>query len=198
MCCVVLCCVVLCCVVLCCVVLCCVVLCCVVLCCVVLCCVVLCCVVVVVEWLYYSKRLIMDKRADLGDFFVDFRMCVFVSRPMKRVTFLWKTATSQNRLLIFVLRGDLGHWAELLGLGWATSREESMIHGASPDCIIVVVVVCCCCVCCWCVLRVVCVVAVVWLLLCGCCCFGRVFNSVFVHNCDANAAVSETNWWRVT
>ena len=31
-----------------------------------------------------------------------------------------------------------------------------------------------------------------------CCCFGRVFNSVFVHSCDANAAVSETYWWQVT
>ena len=31
-----------------------------------------------------------------------------------------------------------------------------------------------------------------------CCCFGRVFNSVLVHSCDANAAVCETNWWRVT
>ena len=28
--------------------------------------------------------------------------------------------------------------------------------------------------------------------------FGRVFNSVFVHSCDANAAVSETDWWAVT
>ena len=26
-------------------------------------------VVVVVEWLYYSKRIIIDKRADLGEFF---------------------------------------------------------------------------------------------------------------------------------
>ena len=37
--------------------------------------------------------------------------------------------------------------------------------------------------------------------LCCCCrrcCFGRVFNRVFVQSCDANAAVSETNWWRVT
>ena len=65
-------------VVLCCgVVLCCVVLCCcvVVWCGVVLCCVVLCCsVVVVVEWLYYSKRIIIVRWADLSDFFfVDFR-----------------------------------------------------------------------------------------------------------------------------
>ena len=27
----------------------------------------------VVEWLFYSKRIIIDKRADLADFFVDFR-----------------------------------------------------------------------------------------------------------------------------
>ena len=32
-----------------------------------------------------------------------------------------------------------------------------------------------------------------------CCCrFGRVFNSVFVRSCGANAAVPETKWWRVT
>ena len=41
------------------------------------CCVVVvlsCCRVVVVEWLYYSKRIIVDRWADLSDFFfVDFR-----------------------------------------------------------------------------------------------------------------------------
>ena len=49
-------------------------------------------VVVVVEWLYYSKRIIFVRWADLSDFFVDFRrkMCVFVSRRMKIVTFLRK------------------------------------------------------------------------------------------------------------
>ena len=49
-----------------------------------------CVVVVVVEWLNYSKRIINDKRADLSEFFsliVVCKMCVFVSRPMKIVTF---------------------------------------------------------------------------------------------------------------
>ena len=52
-----------------------------------------CIIVVVVEWLYYSKRIIIVRWADLSDFFVvDFRrkMCIFVSRPMKIVTFLRK------------------------------------------------------------------------------------------------------------
>ena len=42
--------------------------------------------------LYYSKRIIIVRWADLSDFFVDFRlkMCVFVSRPMKIDTFLRK------------------------------------------------------------------------------------------------------------
>ena len=48
-------------------------------------------VVVVVEWLYYSKRIIIVRWADLSDFvyssiFVG-KMCVFVSRPMKIATF---------------------------------------------------------------------------------------------------------------
>ena len=50
-------------------------------------------VVVVVEWLYYSKRIIIDKGTDLSDFFSLIfvgKMCVFVSRPMKIVLFLLK------------------------------------------------------------------------------------------------------------
>ena len=41
--------------------------------------------IVVVEWLYYSERIIIDKRAEPERFFVDFRwknVCS-VSRPMK-------------------------------------------------------------------------------------------------------------------
>ena len=30
-------------------------------------------IVVVVEWLHYSKRIIIDKKVDLADFVVDFR-----------------------------------------------------------------------------------------------------------------------------
>ena len=66
----------------------------------------LCCcyVVVVVEWLYYCKKIIIDKRADLSDFSFIFEstMCVFVSRPMEIVTFFGKTVTPQNGLLIFL------------------------------------------------------------------------------------------------
>ena len=57
----------------------------------------------VVEWLYYSKRIFFDREADLSDLcsliFV-VKMCVFVSRPMKLVTFLWKKVRPQNGLLI--------------------------------------------------------------------------------------------------
>ena len=44
-------------------------------------------VVVVVEWLYYSERIIIDERADLSELFSLIfvgKMCVFVSRPMKK------------------------------------------------------------------------------------------------------------------
>ena len=62
-------------------------------------------VVVFVEWLYYSKRIIIVRWADLSDFFSLIfvcKMCVFVSRPMKIVTFLLKKITPQNGLLIFI------------------------------------------------------------------------------------------------
>ena len=62
-------------------------------------------VVVVVEWLYYSKRIIIVRWADLSDFFSLIfvgKMCVYVSRPMNIVTFLRKTITTQNGLLIFL------------------------------------------------------------------------------------------------
>ena len=57
----------------------------------------------VVEWLYYSKRIILDERAGLTDFFVDFRrkMCIFVSRPMKIVTFLRKNGETAKRVVDF-------------------------------------------------------------------------------------------------
>ena len=45
---------------------------------------------VVVEWLYYSKRIIIVRWADLSDFFRSFSLvkCVFfVSRPMNIATF---------------------------------------------------------------------------------------------------------------
>ena len=52
---------------------------------------------------HYSERIII-RGADLSDFvslIVVGKMCVFVSRPMKIVTFLWKNAHTQNGLLIF-------------------------------------------------------------------------------------------------
>ena len=57
-------------------------------------------VVVVVEWLYYSKRIIIVRWADLSDFFSSIfvgKMCVFVSRPMKIVTFLRKNGETAKR-----------------------------------------------------------------------------------------------------
>ena len=76
-------------------------------------------VVVVVEWLYYSKRRIIVRWADLSDFFVDFRrkMCIFVSRPMNIVTFVWKTVRPQNGLLIF-----LGKETHSETTSWKSSR----------------------------------------------------------------------------
>ena len=50
----------------------------------------------VVEWLYYSKRIIIVRWADLSDFFSLIfvgKMCVFVSRPMKNCHF-----SSEKRL----------------------------------------------------------------------------------------------------
>ena len=81
--------------------------CCVVVCCCVLWCDVVCCcwLLVVVEWLYYSKRIIIVRRADLIDFFSSIfvgKMCIFVSRPMKIDTFFGKTITTQNGLLNFL------------------------------------------------------------------------------------------------
>ena len=51
-----------------------------------------------------QKRIIIDKEADHSEFFSLIfvsNMCVFVSRPMKLVTFLLKNGETQNGLLIF-------------------------------------------------------------------------------------------------
>ena len=65
--------------------------------------------VVVLEWLYYSKRIIIDKRADLSDLFSFIfvgKMCVFVSRPMEIVTFLRKNGDSAKRVVDFPRERD--------------------------------------------------------------------------------------------
>ena len=66
--------------------------------------------VVVVEWLYYSKRIIIVRWADLSGFFFSFifvgKMCVFVSRPMKIVTFLLKNDYHPKRDVDFPRERD--------------------------------------------------------------------------------------------
>ena len=61
-----------------------------------------------VVWLYFSKRIIIVRWADLSDFLFIFvgKMCVFVSRPMKIVTFLWKNGYSPKRVVDFPLERD--------------------------------------------------------------------------------------------
>ena len=66
-------------------------------------------VVVVVEWLYYSKRIIIVRWADLSDFFSLIfvgKMCVFVSCPMKIVTFLRKNDYLPKRVVDFPRERD--------------------------------------------------------------------------------------------
>ena len=62
-----------------------------------------------VEWLYYSKRIIIVRWADLSDFysliFVG-KMCVFVSRPMKIVTFPLKNDYTPKRVVDFPRERD--------------------------------------------------------------------------------------------
>ena len=60
-------------------------------------------VIVVVEWIYYSKRKIIDEKADLTDCLSIFvgKMCVFVSRPMKISTFLRKNGETAKRVVDF-------------------------------------------------------------------------------------------------
>ena len=58
---------------------------------------------------FASKRIIIDKRADLGDFFSLIfvcKMCVFVSRQMKFVTFLRKNDYPPKRVVDFPLERD--------------------------------------------------------------------------------------------
>ena len=65
-------------------------------------------VVVVVEWLY-SERIIIVRWADLSDFFSFIfvgKMRVFVSRPMKIVTFLRKDDYSPKRVVDFPRERD--------------------------------------------------------------------------------------------
>ena len=80
------------------------------LCVVVCCCVLLCVVVVVVEWLYYSKRIIIVRWADLSDVFFSLifvgKMCVFVSRQMKIVTFPRKNEYTPKRVVDFPMERD--------------------------------------------------------------------------------------------
>ena len=66
-------------------------------------------VAVVVEWLYYSKRIIIVRWADLSDFFPFIfvgKMCVFVSRPMKIATFLMKNDYPPKRVVDFPRERD--------------------------------------------------------------------------------------------
>ena len=62
-----------------------------------------------VERLYYSKRIIIVRWADLSDFFSLIfvgKMCVFVSRPMKIVTFLRKNDYTPKRVVDFPRERD--------------------------------------------------------------------------------------------
>ena len=66
-------------------------------------------VVVVVEWLYYSKKIIIVRWADLSDFFSFIfvgKKCIFVSRPMKIVTFLRKNDYTPKRVVDFPWERD--------------------------------------------------------------------------------------------
>ena len=61
-------------------------------------------VVVVVEWLYYFKRIMIVRWADLCDFFSSIfvgKMCLSVSRPMKIVTFHRKNDYHPKRVVDF-------------------------------------------------------------------------------------------------
>ena len=62
---------------------------------------------VVVEWLHYSKRIIIDKGADLSELcsliFVG-KMCVLFHVQCECPLFFGKTVTSQNGLLIFLTK----------------------------------------------------------------------------------------------
>ena len=75
---------------------------------------------VVVDWLYYSKRIIVDEGADLSEFFRWFSSvkCVFLLHAQWTLPlFLCKTVTSQNGLLIF-----LGKETQSETNSWKSSR----------------------------------------------------------------------------
>ena len=58
---------------------------------------------------YYSERIIIVRWADLSDFFSFIfvgKMCVFVSRPMKSVTFLRKNDYTPKRVVDFPRERD--------------------------------------------------------------------------------------------
>ena len=58
------------------------------------------CIIVVVEWLYYSERM---TSANFFSLIFVCKMCVFVSRPMKIVTFLMKNGDTAKRVVDFPL-----------------------------------------------------------------------------------------------
>ena len=67
------------------------------------------CVVVVVEWLYYSKRIIIDKRADLSEFF----SLIFVGKNVglcfmsnEKCHFFRKNGDPAKRVVNFRLERD--------------------------------------------------------------------------------------------
>ena len=56
----------------------------------------------------FSERIIIDKRTDISDFSLIFvsQMCVFVSRPMKIVTFVRKNGDHPKRVVDFPRERD--------------------------------------------------------------------------------------------
>ena len=80
------------------------------------------CCVLCVEWLYYSKRIIIVRGADFSELFsLSFvgKLSVFVSHPTKIVTFLRKNGERpQNGLLIF-----LGKETHSETKSWKSSRN---------------------------------------------------------------------------
>ena len=57
----------------------------------------------------YSKRIIIVRGADVSEFFpliFDRKLCVFVSRPMKIVTFLKKNGETPKLVVDFLLERD--------------------------------------------------------------------------------------------
>ena len=77
---------------------------------------------VVVEWLYYSKRIIVVRWADLSEFFFrsfSSEKCVFLFHVQRKLSlFFRKTVTPQNGLLIF-----LGKETHSETKSWKSSRN---------------------------------------------------------------------------